>query len=150
MALGPRNVTVGGIVHPVGYAEAVVLRTPEGTAAGVEPAPPLLPPTPAQIGDMVLFSIGPNFFRPLLVVALRELGKVNGILFLDPDLDSAAPWVKKYTFSKPTKAAPYNFVENVRFGVGQGEWKTRELTVSPTLLSEPSATSSDFDPRMVE
>lgn len=157
MTLQNKYKTVGGIVRPVDYQEPVFLRTPEGTAAGRELEQPILPATPPQIGDVVLFSIGPNTFRPLLVVSLREMGKVCGTLFVDPLLDSSSPWIHKNSFSKPQKSAPYVYVEGVKYGEGLGEWRKKETveTVSfrglpLTMQQSLNEVASNPDPRATE
>lgn len=158
MVLQTKNKTVGGIVRPYDYQEPVFLRTPEGTAAGREAVEPVLPSVPPQIGDIVLFSIGPNTFRPLLVVSLREMGKVSGTVFLDPDIDSSAPWVHRNCFAKPQKTSPYQFVEKVPYGDGLGEWREKPaMFVMPHRLSEIveqgilTTSSGNFvDPRATE
>ena len=138
MVLQSKFKTVGGIVRPFDYEEPVFLRTPQGSAAGegvgVEP---ILPATPAQIGDVVLFAIGPNTFRPLLVVSLRPLGKVSGLVFLDPDLDSSSPWVHRNCFAKPQKTAPYQWVESVKYGDGLGEWREKATRISLPYVLNP-------------
>ena len=88
-----RNITIGGVV--VGAArepEPQMLHTP---SAGRELTLDL-PGVAPTIGEVVLFCIGPNLFRPLLVVAADPLtAKICGTLFTNADYDRSASWVKK-------------------------------------------------------
>lgn len=120
----PKNqITVGGIVQREGYQPTVVLHTPSaGTPVWELPLPNVAP----SVGETVLFCIGPNVSRPLLVVSADPItAKVSGVLFVNAESDRVAPWVKKYAFSPPTKQSPYHFVDNVLYGDAEGQWRRR-------------------------
>lgn len=116
-----RNKTIGGVVQALDYEEPIVLRTPSGYT---EPEP-IIPGIPAEIGEIVLFSIGPNVFRPFLVVSLGTQGKISGMLFLAGDQDKGAQWVRKYAFRPPTKELPYLFLSDVFYGDSLGQWRRK-------------------------
>lgn len=146
-----RNVTIGGLVRDAGFQPPLAVSPVTNREIIAE-----LPPSPARIGEFVLFCIGPNLLRPLLVVALGEMGKVHGLLFLDSDKDRSAPWVKKWAFTPPTKTQPFQYVENVGFGEEQGKWrkKDREVREAVSLAGlqqiAEAETEQDFDPRKSE
>lgn len=136
MGLEPRSRTVGGLVQDASAPVFRVLHTPSG---GEVPREPVLPESPATIGEIVLFFIDTNLVRPLLVVSLGEMARVAGILFLDGDKDRNAAWVRKFAFSPPTKATPQLYVEGVRFGEELGQWKKRvsQGVVSAVPIAAP-------------
>jgi hypothetical protein len=116
-----RNKTIGGVTLPIDAEE------PKNIGAPLPPEP-IVPGKPAEIGEIVLFSIGPNVFRPFLVVALKEKGKVNGTLFLDAENDKAAAWVRKYAFTMPSKQNSTLYLQDVEYGEGQGQWRRAKET----------------------
>ena len=85
-----------------------------------------LPGEPPVVGEIVLFAIGPNLFRPLVIVAADPVtAKVCGTLFTNADYDRSAPWIKKYAFTPPTKQIPYLYIENALWGDSEGQWRRR-------------------------
>jgi len=118
-----RSYTLGGVVL-AGEAPAPIptLHTPSaGRDLTLD-----LPGEPPRVGEIVLFCIGPNLFRPLLVVAADPLtAKICGTLFTNADYDRGAPWVKKYAFAPPTKQQPYLYIENALWGDAEGQWRRK-------------------------
>lgn len=105
-----------------------------------------LPGVAPTVGEIVLFCIGPNLFRPLLIVAADLLtAKVCGTLFTNADYDRSAPWVKKYAFAPPTKQAPYLYVENALWGEAEGQWR-RAAKPGSIPLGNPGR--NDFIPKL--
>ena len=140
-----RNKTIGGVTLPIDAEE------PKNIGAPLPPEP-IVPGKPAEIGEIVLFSIGPNVFRPFLVVALKEKGKVNGTLFLDAENDKAAAWVRKYAFTMPSKQNSTLYLQDVEYGEGQGQWRRSRIEFIQELadkLTPKSAAPVSIDKSII-
>lgn len=140
------NVTIGGVVYKEGNEPTVVLRTPSaGTPEYSLPLPNVLP----SVGEVVLFCLGPNLLRPLLIVNADPItAKVSGIVFVNGDADRGTPWIKKYAFSPPTKQAPWHFVESAVYGDGEGQWRRRAGAPLESLKSKLVDRNLGVDSRM--
>lgn len=78
-----------------------------------------------QVGDIVLFQIGPQVRRPLLVVSTTTFGTVSGELYLDAEQDGGEPWPKDNLFLSLRKENHIVWVEKAAYGEGIGQWQHR-------------------------
>lgn len=130
-----RSRTVGGVVR---RTDTPLPETTPKVEEKIWPRPKVMP----RVGQVVLFNVGNDVDRPLLVVDADADGRVSGLVFLHPEKDRVATWVRKYAFSQPTNSTPFNLVLNARWGEEEGQWyampeKRQEVTVphNPLLLS---------------
>jgi len=151
----PRNFyTQGGMVHTglPQLAQQAATVEPPVTAYKLD-----LPAVPPVVGETVLFCIGPNLFRPLIIATADSLtAKVAGLLILAGDTDRGAPWCRKWMFSPPTKTLPIHYVEGVLWGTQEGQWRRSAAAAGSGTNPFASVTvatvgaSAVVDPRMTE
>jgi hypothetical protein len=93
----------------------------------------------AQVGDIVLFRIGLETQRPLLVVS-ADGPQISGELFLDWDFDRNEEWVTKgYMKTPPSPNDRTTEVRGAMLGSGIGQWSTKAADSTAAAHSAEAA-----------